>query len=59
MTRNRRILVLASLAAIVGHRGLSPEGPFSAKVVYGGNVLGAVAAVAGACGFVYAAFLAL
>ncbi len=47
------------LAAIVGHRGLSPEGPFSAKVVYGGNVLGAVAAVAGACGFVYAAFLAL
>ncbi len=47
------------LAAVVGHRGLSSEGPFSAKVVYAGNVFGAVAAVAGACGFVYAAFLAL
>jgi hypothetical protein len=47
------------LAAVVGHRGLSSAGPLSAKVVYAGNVLGAVAAVAGSCGFVYASFLAL
>jgi hypothetical protein len=47
------------LAAVVGHRGLSSEGPFAAKVVYAGNILGAVTAVAGSCGFAYAAFLAL
>lgn len=47
------------LAAMVGQRGLSAEGPFSAKVVYAGNVLGALTAVAGVCGFVYATFLAL
>ncbi|EYC51839.1 hypothetical protein AZ34_12715 [Hylemonella gracilis str. Niagara R] len=47
------------LSAVVGHRGLASEGPFSAKVVYAGNVLGALTALAGSCGFVYAAFLAL
>lgn len=47
------------LAAVVGHRGLSPEGPFAAKVVYAGNVVGAVASVAASCAFVYATFLAL
>lgn len=47
------------LAAMVGHRGLSPEGPLSAKVVYVGNILGAITAVAASCGFVYATFLAL
>jgi hypothetical protein len=47
------------LAAIVGHRGLSPGGPLSARVVYGGNVIGAIASLAGALAFVWAAFLAL
>lgn len=47
------------LAAVVGHRGLSSAGPFAAKVVYAGNMLGAVTAAVGACGFVYATFLAL
>lgn len=47
------------LAALTGHRGLASEGPLAAKVVYAGNILGAVTSVAGSAGFVYATFLAL
>lgn len=47
------------LAALVGQRGLSPEGPTSAKLVYLGNMLGAVTAVVAALVLVYAAFVSL
>lgn len=47
------------LAAVVGHRGLSPAGPLSARLVYAGNIVGAAGAVLAALVLVYAAFVSL
>ena len=47
------------LAALVGHRGLSSKGPLTAKLVYGGNMLGAVASVVAALMLIYAGFVSL
>jgi hypothetical protein len=48
-----------TLAPVVGHRGLSPAGPLSAKVVFAGNAVGAVTSLLGAFVLVYAAFVSL
>lgn len=47
------------LAAIVGHRGLSSEGPTSAKLVYAGNMVGAGASLVAAVALVYAGLISL
>jgi len=47
------------LAAVVGHRGLSSDGPVAAKLVYLGNMLGAVAALAATLVLLYAGFVSL
>jgi hypothetical protein len=47
------------LAAVVGHRGLSSRGPFAAKLVFAGNMLGAWASVLAASALVYAGFVSL
>jgi hypothetical protein len=47
------------LAAIVGHRGLSSEGPASAKAVFVGNVVGAASFLVAAVVFLYAAYVSL
>jgi|SRR6266436_810682 hypothetical protein len=47
------------LAAVVGHRGLSSRGPTSAKLVYVGNVVGAVSSLVASAGLLYAAYVSL
>ena len=47
------------LAAVVGQRGLSPGGPTSAKLVYAGNVIGAVSSLLAAVGLVCMAYISL
>jgi hypothetical protein len=47
------------LAAMVGHRGLSYQGPLKAKVVFAGNVLGSVTSMAASLALIYAAFVSL
>jgi hypothetical protein len=47
------------LAAMVGHRGLSSQGPLSAKLVYAGNILGAWTSLAATLTLIYAAFVSL
>ena len=47
------------LAALVGHRGLSSRGPTSAKVVYVGNMVGAVSSLVAAAVLLYAAYVSL
>ena len=47
------------LAATVGHRGLSSKGPFAAKLVFLGNMLGAWASVVAALALVYAGYVSL
>jgi hypothetical protein len=47
------------LAAVVGHRGLSPGGPISAKLVFVGNSLGAFGSLVAAILLVYAGWLSL
>lgn len=47
------------LAAVVGHRGLSPRGPLSARLVYAGNMLGAWAALAATVALIYASGVSL
>jgi len=47
------------LAAVVGHRGLTSEGPFSAKVVFVGNVAGAWLSGAACLAIIYASFVSL
>ena len=47
------------LAAIVGHRGLSINGPASAKLVFALNMVGAWASVAATVTLIYAAFVSL
>jgi hypothetical protein len=51
--------VSTPLAALTGQRGLSSEGPGMGKLVYLGNIVGAVASVVGAAVFMVAAFLSL
>ena len=52
-------VVALTLAPIVGHRGLSSQGPVAAKLVFVGNFLGALASVVAAVALVLASFLAL
>lgn len=47
------------LAATVGHRGLSSQGPLAAKLVFVGNMLGAWASVVAAFALIYAGFVSL
>jgi len=47
------------LAATVGHRGLSSRGPFTAKLVYAGNMLGAWSSAIAALALIYAGFVSL
>jgi hypothetical protein len=43
----------------VGHRGLSAHGPASAKLVYAGNVVGAVSSLLAAVVLIYVAYASL
>jgi len=52
-------VVALTLAPIVGHRGLSSQGPVAARLVFVGNFLGALASVVAAVALVLASFLAL
>jgi hypothetical protein len=47
------------LAATVGHRGLSTQGPPVARLVFAGNIVGAWAAVAATLALIYAGFASL
>jgi hypothetical protein len=47
------------LAAMVGHRGLSSTGPFAAKLVFAGNVVGSMASLAASAALVYAGYVSL
>ncbi|NRF68761.1 hypothetical protein HLB44_17350 [Aquincola sp. S2] len=47
------------LAAIVGQRGLTPDGPWSGKLVYAGNLLGAATSLLAVFALIYAAFVSL
>jgi hypothetical protein len=47
------------LAAAVGHRGLSTQGPPLAKLVFAGNMVGAWASVAATLALIYAGFASL
>jgi hypothetical protein len=47
------------LAAFVGHRGLSPHGPLAAKLVFGGNMVGAWASIVASVVLLYASFVSL
>jgi hypothetical protein len=47
------------LAAAVGHRGLSARGPASAKLVYAGNVIGAVSSLLAAVVLIDLAYVSL
>lgn len=47
------------LAAVVGYRGLSAQGPFAAKLVFAGNIVGAWTSVAATLALIYAAFASL
>ena len=51
--------VSTPLAALTGQRGLSSDGTGMGKLVYLGNIVGAVASVVGAAVFMVAAFLSL
>jgi len=47
------------LAARVGHRGLTSQGPLAAKLVYFGNMLGAAGSMLAAIVLLYAAYISL
>ena len=47
------------LGAVVEHRGLSSEGPWQAKAVYAGNMVGAWSSLVGAVLLVVAGYLSL
>lgn len=47
------------LGPVVGHRGLSSRGPLTAKLVYSGNLLGAITSLVGTVVLLYAAWLNL
>ena len=48
-----------TLGPFVGHRGLSSKGPIAAKLVYTGNILGAITSLLGTLVLLYAAWLNL
>ena len=52
-------VVALTLAPIVGHRGLSSQGPVAAKLVFAGNLIGAWASIVAAVALVWASYLAL
>jgi len=52
-------IVALILGPIVGHRGLSSRGPLVAKLVYSGNLLGAITSLFGTVVLLYAAWLNL
>ena len=52
-------MVALLLGPVVGYRGLTPKGPFAAKLVYSGNLLGAVTSLFGTVTLLYAAWLNL
>jgi hypothetical protein len=47
------------LAATVGHRGLAPGGPLSARLVFTGNTIGALGSLVGATALVLAGWMSL
>jgi hypothetical protein len=47
------------LGAMAGHRGLSPGGPFTARIVFAGNSLGALGSLVAAIALVYAGWISL
>lgn len=51
--------VALTLGAHYGHRGLTPKPPFLNRIVYVGNVLGAIASLVGAVLLVWGAYAAL
>jgi len=50
-------MVALLLGPALGHRGLTPEGPVAAKLVYAGNLLGAITSLFGTACLLYAAWL--
>ena len=52
-------MVALLLGPVVGHRGLSSRGPLAAKLVYSGNLLGAITSLFGTVVLLYAAWLNL
>ena len=52
-------VVALTLAPIVGHRGLSSQGPVTAKLEFAGNLIGAWASLVAAVAMVAASYLAL
>lgn len=52
-------VVALTLAPIAGHRGLSSQGPVTAKLVFAGNFIGALASIVAAVALVFATYLAL
>lgn len=52
-------MVALLLGPVVGHRGLTSRGPLAAKLVYSGNLLGAITSLLGTVVLLYAAWLNL
>jgi hypothetical protein len=52
-------MVALLLGPVVGYRGLSSRGPIAAKLVYSGNLLGAITSLFGTVALLYAAWLNL
>lgn len=52
-------MIALLLGPVLGHRGLSPKGPWSAKIVYLGNTTGAITSLIGTVVLLYAAWLNL
>ena len=48
-----------TVGPLVGSRGLTAKGPFSAKAVYVGNIFGVLGSLAGSFILLYAAFVSL
>lgn len=51
--------VSLTLAPLVGHRGLSAEGPRAARLVYAGNIIGALTSAVAAGALIFAAYSSL
>jgi hypothetical protein len=47
------------LAALTGYRGLTSNGPVTAKIIFAGNVLGSVASLIASIALVYASYVTL